>query len=51
MSKYGEKHPHEAECAVKTCEETGTTLKVQMGVLDWWCEEHSDLDHRDERTA
>lgn len=43
MSRYGDKHQSRPICAIITCEAVATTLKTQRGVLDWWCDEHSDL--------
>lgn len=51
MSKYSDRHPHQAECAVKTCINPGTELKVQMGQLGWWCPDHADMELRNEKSA
>ena len=42
MSKYSERHPHEAPCAVTTCEEPGTEILAVHGQLGWFCALHKE---------
>jgi hypothetical protein len=42
MSKYADKHRHQAECTHPTCEDPGTKLIMIAGKPYWVCERHAD---------
>ena len=42
VTSYADKRP-KAECADPRCVEPGTTLAVEGGRVDWWCQKHAAM--------
>lgn len=42
MTSYGDKRARRPGCRVEACTAPGITLAIRLGVLGWYCEQHSE---------